>query len=120
MSNKGYRFEVLCQKKLEKEGYIVHRAMKSVRRFGLGIVRTISHDIFGLFDLVAMKEDNLKFIQCTTSKNISIKKKKILAVSKKDKLFDGAEYLIWQKIGRNKIRELRLNTWQNIFELWND
>lgn len=42
----------MCER-LEALGYVVHRAAASRKRFGT-ILRTVSNDVFGVYDLVAM------------------------------------------------------------------
>jgi len=62
----GAYYENKAKKMLEAEGYIVERALpKTVWIPGKGGRRPISihHDFFGLFDLIAIKEKEVRWIQ---------------------------------------------------------
>ena len=64
---KGNRLQVLARKLLEREGYTIHTAVRSVQRRGpIWISQTT--DIFNAFDLIATRMDGprpLRFIQIT-------------------------------------------------------
>jgi len=72
-------------------------------------VRFKQNDIFGAFDIICCKKGagSLKFIQLTTSSNLSTRRKKIQSFFKKNKInrpkvIFGAEVEIWAWSGRNK------------------
>src|SRR5881397_4115335 len=65
---KGNRLQVIARKELEKQGYVVHTAVRSVQRRG-PIWISQSTDIFNAFDLIATRIDPpqpLRFVQVTT------------------------------------------------------
>ena len=70
---KGNRLQVMARHELERQGYLVHTAVRSVQKRGpIWISQTT--DIFNAFDLIATKVDppqSLRFVQVTTLSNVS-------------------------------------------------
>lgn len=92
-SQKGNQFQDWIQKWLEKQGYIVHNqkpAAKMIRRPDpkTGQMRDFwvssRNDIFSCIDLIAIRPNQILWIQATTDTGIGRKKKKI----KDSKLFE--------------------------------
>lgn len=76
---KGNRLQVMARHELEKDGYRVHTAVRSVQRRGpIWISQTT--DIFNAFDLIATRmqpPQPLRFIQVTTIKHVSERVRKV-------------------------------------------
>ncbi len=76
---KGNRLQVMARRELEKDGYLVHTAVRSVQKRGpIWISQTT--DIFNAFDLIATRMDPpqpLRFIQVTTIKHVSERTRKV-------------------------------------------
>src|SRR2546422_283011 len=76
---KGNRLQVLARKELEKQGYVVHTAVRSVQKRG-PIWISQSTDIFNAFDLIATRIDPpqpLRFVQVTTASHVSERIRKV-------------------------------------------
>lgn len=104
-NDKGNEAELYVQKHFEEKGYVVHRARASRQKMGLRTI-TVSHDIFGCFDLLCKKPDELIYVQVACGSKKSDKKKKILAVgcwSKWDKIE------IWLSMGKGTWKIYRYN-----------
>ncbi len=71
-------------KQLEDEGFIGWSAPK---------VKYQETDIFGIFDGIFIKDSDLRFIQWTTSSNLSARKKKILKFFQDNNVFIPCE--VW-------------------------
>lgn len=69
---------------LEKEGYLTWCPPK---------VKFQETDIFGVFDMAAVKDSELRFIQYTSSSNHAARKRKIMDFFEKHDVFIGCE--IW-------------------------
>jgi len=54
-------------------------------------------DIFGVFDIVAVKKDKTRFIQLTTLNNISARRRKVNKFLRKNKLKISAEVWGWDR-----------------------
>ena len=67
-----------AQKELEKKGYKVIRAMAS-GRFINGKYITHYNDFFSVFDLIAVKDNEVRFIQVTSGEQLSSHKSKVKA-----------------------------------------
>jgi len=80
---KGHRTQLKAIKLLESEGYLVGKVEQQGR-----FVK--EKDLFGLFDLVAIKDYDLRFVQVTSNKPHS--HKKYLGFSKKFRLLGGSCY----------------------------
>lgn len=90
----GDRIELTAKDILEREGYIVHRAIRSYIKPKGGKPFMRSNDMFGCFDFIALSSHKLpRFIQITTANNFATKRKKI------DKKFPfslhGCEVEVW-------------------------
>ena len=76
---KGNRLQVMARRELEKDGYLVHTAVRSVQKRGpIWISQTT--DIFNAFDLIATRMQTpqpLRFIQVTTIKHVSERVRKV-------------------------------------------
>ncbi len=66
-----------AKKELEDKGYLVARAMASSRKIG-NIYITKYNDFFHVFDLIAVKDNEVRLIQVTSGSGLSSHKKKIL------------------------------------------
>lgn len=77
--SKGNRLQVMARRELEKQGYLVHTAVRSAQRRGpIWISQTT--DIFNAFDLIATRMDPppaLRFIQVTTLAHVSERVRKV-------------------------------------------
>ncbi|MGC8699227.1 MAG: hypothetical protein ACP5RE_03530 [Candidatus Acidifodinimicrobium sp.] len=73
---KRRELEIRAKKELEEKGYAVARAMSSARVIG---GKYIAHynDFFNAFDLIAVKDNEVRFIQVTSGKQLSSHKKKV-------------------------------------------
>jgi len=65
-----------AKKELEEKGYKVIRAMASGRFFN-GKYITHYNDFFNVFDLIAVKDNEVRFIQVTSGEQLSSHKSKI-------------------------------------------
>lgn len=77
---KGDRFEIRIRDFLESLGWVVERAHPKTKYIGPGVVRNVSHDIYGAFDFIAFHRKLPVFImiQATTSEtHVSEKKRTI-------------------------------------------
>lgn len=63
-------------KELEKEGYIIW--YPPVSKFAPKFKYGIAKDIFSLFDCMALKDSDLRFIQYTSQNNMQARKRKIM------------------------------------------
>lgn len=78
----GNRLQNLARKALEREGYMVHVAVRTPRRRGR-IWVSQSNDIFNAFDLIATREAGprpLRFIQVTTADHVGERIRKVEAI----------------------------------------
>jgi len=95
---KGNRLQVMARKELEKQGYVVHTAVRSVQRRG-PIWISQSTDIFNAFDLIATRIDPpqpLRFVQVTTISHVSERIRKVDPVPINSGL---ASVEIWAYVG---------------------
>ncbi len=99
--SKGNRLQVMARKELEKQGYLVHTAVRSVQKRGpIWISQTT--DIFNAFDLIATRIDPpqpLRFIQVTTLDHVSERIKKVDPIPVNPGL---ASVEIWAYVGGQK------------------
>ena len=98
---KGNRLQVIARKELEKQGYVVHTAVRSVQRRG-PIWISQSTDIFNAFDLIATRIDPpqpLRFVQVTTASHVSERIRKVDPVPINPGL---ASVEIWAYVGGRK------------------
>ncbi len=58
---KGSRNELKCKHELEEQGYLVEKV-----RYGGKFMKSV--DFFGVWDILALRNGNLKFIQVKTNK----------------------------------------------------
>jgi hypothetical protein len=98
---KGNRLQVMARRELEKQGYLVHTAVRSVQKRGpIWISQTT--DIFNAFDLIATKIDPpqpLRFVQVTTISNVSARVQKVDPIPINAGL---ASVEIWAYVGGQK------------------
>ncbi len=98
---KGNRLQVMARRELEKQGYLVHTAVRSVQKRGpIWISQTT--DIFNAFDLIATKIDPpqpLRFVQVTTISNVSARVLKVDPIPINAGL---ASVEIWAYVGGQK------------------
>lgn len=78
---------------LKKEGYIVWYPAK---------VKYYQNDIFGLFDCVAVKDSDVRYIQWTSAPNMSARKKKIETFFNENEVWIPCE--IWGYKGNGKFK----------------
>ena len=79
-----YQIKQQVKKKLDKEGYIYWFPLRNKYR---------KEDIFSIWDLIAWKDSELRFIQFTSKSNISARKKKIEKYFKDNDVFCPSE--VW-------------------------
>ncbi len=75
----GNRLQNLARKALEREGYLVHAAVRTPHRRGRFWISQ-SNDIFNAFDLIATREGGsrpLRFIQVTTQDHAGARIRKV-------------------------------------------
>jgi hypothetical protein len=82
-----------------KETELRKKAILKLAEFGFvvwfpPVVKYFQRDIFGVFDLIAIKGDLLNFIQITTLPNLSARRKKIQEFFSKNSCFIQRSY-IW-------------------------
>src|SRR5207247_11169543 len=110
---KGNRLQVIARKELEKRGYVVHTAVRSVQRRGpIWISQTT--DIFNAFDLIATRIDPprpLRFIQVTMKGNVSERVKKVDPVPINPAV---ASVESWAYVGG----QIRLARWYSEKKVW--
>ena len=98
---KGNRLQVMARRELERQGYLVHTAVRSAQKRGpIWISQTT--DIFNAFDLIATKMDPpqpLRFVQVTTISNVSERIRKVDPVPINPGL---ASVEIWAYVGGQK------------------
>lgn len=99
--SKGNRLQVLARRELERQGYLVHTAVRSAQRRGpIWISQTT--DIFNAFDLIATRIEppqSLRFIQVTTISHVSERVRKVDPVPINPGL---ASVEIWAYVGGQK------------------
>jgi len=119
---KGNRLQVMARKELEKQGYVVHTAVRSVQRRG-PIWISQSTDIFNAFDLIATRIDPpqpLRFVQVTTASHVSERIRKVDPVPINPGL---ASVEIWAYVGGRKRLDRRYKSrraWlpRNYFQIY--
>ena len=86
----GNAAENRAEKELEANGYLVERARPDLRWIGPGRCRSMAHDIFGAFDLFAVKanaadssEDRIRLIQVTAGSGVNERRMKVAAMHPK-------------------------------------
>jgi len=98
---KGNRLQVMARHELEKQGYLVHTAVRSAQRRGpIWISQTT--DIFNAFDLIATRMDPpfpLRFVQVTTISHVSERIRKVDPVPMNPGV---ASVEIWAYVGGQK------------------
>jgi Holliday junction resolvase len=121
--DKGNRAEREVVDALEAEGYLVHRAQATRVRFG-NMVRSISHDIFGIFDIVAVdKAGSSVFIQiCSTESDASKRRSKIEATLGKESRTMMEIYVLARRPQNKWLVWLRSDygKWKRLYEKPND
>lgn len=119
---KGNRLQVMARRELERDGYLVHTAVRSVQRRGpIWISQTT--DIFNAFDLVATRvqpPQPLRFIQVTTIKHVSERIRKVDPIPINPGL---ASVEIWAYVGGQKrldrrYRERKVWLPRNYFQVY--
>ena len=119
---KGNRLQVMARRELEKQGYLVHTAVRSAQKRGpIWISQTT--DIFNAFDLIATKIEPphpLRFVQVTTISNVSERIRKVDPVPINTSL---ASVEIWAYVGGRKrldrrYRERRVWLPRNYFQVY--
>jgi len=120
--SKGNRLQVMARRELEKDGYLVHTAVRSVQRRGpIWISQTT--DIFNAFDLIATRMEPpqpLRFIQVTTLSHVSERIKKVDPIPVNSGV---ASVEIWAYVGGRKrldrrYRDRRVWLPRNYFQLY--
>jgi len=98
---KGNRLQVMARHELERQGYLVHTAVRSAQRRGpIWISQTT--DIFNAFDLIATRMNPpfpLRFVQVTTISHVSERIRKVDPVPMNPGV---ASVEIWAYVGGQK------------------
>ncbi|TLZ43204.1 MAG: hypothetical protein E6K19_07780 [Methanobacteriota archaeon] len=98
---KGNRLQVMARRELERQGYLVHTAVRSAQRRGpIWISQTT--DIFNAFDLIATRMEPphpLRFVQVTTISHVSERIKKVDPIPLNPGI---ASVEIWAYVGGQK------------------
>jgi len=98
---KGNRLQVMARRELERQGYLVHTAVRSAQKRGpIWISQTT--DIFNAFDLIATRIDPpnpIRFVQVTTISHVSERIRKVDPVPINTGL---ASVEIWAYVGGQK------------------
>lgn len=119
---KGNRLQVMARRELEKEGYLVHTAVRSVQKRGpIWISQTT--DIFNAFDLIATRMEPpqpLRFVQVTTISNVSERVRKVDPIPVNPGV---ASVEIWAYVGGQKRLDRRYRSrkvWlpRNYFQIY--
>lgn len=98
-TNKGRRIELLARKELEADGWLVEKKNNT---------KWQSPDFWGVFDLIAIKENNVKFIQVKSNIGDFYKgRKKTKAWIKENNFKIPTE--VWLYEGRSKWRKEIIN-----------
>lgn len=84
--NKGSRIELEARKLLEGTGYLVDKKNAS---------RWQSDDFYGLFDLLAIKSNDVRLIQIKSNKSDFYKARKEIKTWHKDHKIKGISFEIW-------------------------
>jgi Holliday junction resolvase-like predicted endonuclease len=93
-TRKGTRTERVAADLLERQGYVVHRCVKTVVRKGPRWM-TVGSDIFGNIDLIAKKKgERTRWIQVTSSSSIGRKRADLL-VTPWEPAHDSVEIWRW-------------------------
>src|SRR5256712_3393543 len=119
---KGNRLQVMARRELERQGYLVHTAVRSAQKRGpIWISQTT--DIFNAFDLIATRMDPpnpMRFVQVTTISHVSERIRKVDPVPINTGL---ASVEIWAYVGgrrrldrRYKVRKVWLP--RNYFQIY--
>ncbi len=118
----GNRLQNLARKALEREGYVVHMAVRTPHRRGR-IWISQSNDIFNAFDLIAAREGGtrpLRFIQVTTQEHVGARIKKVEPVPIP---MTHASVEVWGYVGGQRRLDRRFKTekvWlpRNYFQIY--
>lgn len=103
---KGNYIQNLIERKLIKQGYIVHNQKSIAFQIKPGIWISKRNDIWGIFDLIAIKQgENTKWIQSTADTNIIKRLEKFIKIPLN---LEYNDVELWQYKGRGKFRILRL------------
>src|SRR5256885_9906317 len=98
---KGNRLQVMARRELERQGYLVHTAVRSAQKRGpIWISQTT--DIFNAFDLIATRMDPpnpMRFVQVTTISHVSERIRKVDPVPMNPGV---ASVEIWAYVGGQK------------------
>ncbi len=98
---KGNRLQVMARRELEKQGYLVHTAVRSAQKRGpIWISQTT--DIFNAFDLIATRIEPpqpLRFVQVTTISHVGERIRKVDPVPINPGI---ASVEIWAYVGGQK------------------
>lgn len=83
-----YQIKQKVKKQLEKEGYIYWFPLRNQYR---------KEDIFTIWDCLAWKDSDMRFIQFTSKQNISTREKKIKKFFEENQVFCPTEVWGWDK-----------------------
>ena len=86
---KEYRIRKKAIQELESAGYVCWYPPKT--RWGK------KKDIFGVFDMIALKNDVVRFIQLTTASNMAAREKKVIKFLEENRLGILTEIWGWDK-----------------------
>ena len=100
----GNAAENKAVKDLESEGYLVERARPDLRWIGPGRCRSMAHDFFETFDLLAIYNDatnsakaRIRLIQITASNAVNERRKKVAAIESRMPSVIELEVWRWRK-----------------------
>ena len=98
MSNvsKGKQYEREAEKILQSQGYLTERAFNKTVWIRPGVVRSIAHDFFGHFDIIAKKAGSpAVWVQVSTWEQSSVKRAKLLDL---EAFGNGDDVQIWARV----------------------
>jgi len=85
-SSKGTRIEATARDHLVRNGYVVHRAVRTPVVVRGRLVSSNANDIFGVFDLLATRPDtperagDIRFVQVTVISQVAARRTKVATV----------------------------------------
>lgn len=98
-STKGAAIERKAIAILERQGFLVHRAIRTPFTRAPGRFGSNSNDVFGVADIVALKAgEPVRFVQCTVPAHRSAKRKKLEPVARRSDP-ETASFEVWSFTG---------------------
>jgi len=116
-SSKGAELERRAKAALERQGFLVHRAVRTPYIAGSGRYGSNSNDVFGVADLVALKLGNpVRFVQCTVPTHRAAKRKKVEPVARRADP-ESASFEVWTFVGGRRDaggQRFRVDAWNGL------